>query len=100
MKDIVRLEAASAATPNAAHLFSHAAMHKPMQQASGQGARERQDRISISPAAHALVEEGRVVHQPVSAYKLASLQDRMLADSLNIDLEGIADRLLQDVSDM
>jgi len=97
MKDIVRLEAASASSNASARLYA-----PPMAPAShgqaGQRSTGPQDKVSVSPAAQSLSERAAAMGEGASTERLASLRELVLSDSLEIDLHGIADHLLGDMS--
>jgi anti-sigma28 factor (negative regulator of flagellin synthesis) len=97
MKDIVRLEAASASSNASARLYAPPQVAVPQGQA-GQRSSGPHDTVSVSSAAQSLSERAAAMGEGASTERLASLQALVLADTLEIDLHGIADHLLGDMS--
>jgi hypothetical protein len=97
MKDIVRLEAATASSNASARMY--APLMVPVGHGGVQGRPDGgQDRVSVSPAAQKLSEQAVAVQVGASSERLASLRDRVLTDSLEIDFFGIAEHLTHDLS--
>lgn len=99
MKDIVRLEAPSLSLSNAsARLYAQVPTAAAASHASLPRLEEHNDRVSVSAAAQSLSVSANAARESTSAQRLGSLQDRILADSLEIDLSAIADNMLRDMS--
>lgn len=97
MKDIVRLEAASASSNASAWVYA------PLMVPNGNGAvgvrpEGGQDRVSVSSTAQKLSERAVAAREGASVQRLASLQQQVVADTLEIDLDGIAGNLIDDMS--
>ncbi len=97
MKDIVRLEAASPSSNAAARLYAPL-MATPPHSPVAYRQEDHSDRVSVSAAAQSLSQRALTLKEGTSAQRLASLQDRVLADSLEIDLNSIAEHMLRDMS--
>lgn len=98
MKDIVRLDSSLSLSNASARLYAPAAAALATPHAAVPRVEEHSDRVSVSAAAQSLSDRAVAAREGTSAQRLGSLQDRILADSLEIDLNAIADNMLRDMS--